>query len=783
VESAAGKWSNEGRLPVFSGSEAVNRTAAGVAVGVGMLVMGVYVLLPRESVAGAFVFLGVQYAAAALILWRLARDRAQLPRYWALVPVVLLVYVASSTAWYLGQLAFGLELPFPSLADAGFLVAYAGLAAFLVAVTNQRERENVTKGRAALLDALILATAACSLLYFFALDAQLDEGGADGLTRAVAIAYPAITAVLLGLAGRLVISLGTTTAELLLAIGLTGELVADAVYGHRSAAGELVFGEPYFLGWMVAYTALAALALHPGLAQLTRPVRRPISSRLALLPVMLPAAVTPLLLALSALDGPKHDTVPVLLVACGITVCLIFVRLALLSGDLALQRRLSDQLADLAHTQERLAQEDPLTGVGNRIRLARALEHPAARRRAHALLIVDVDDFKAVNDTFGHTTGDQLLRRLAALLREVARPQDLVVRLGGDEFGVLLPDADEDDARALAERFLAALESPLDLEGRTLYARASVGVAAAAPGVGAEVLLRHADVAMYAIKTGEEPPGLAVFNPARHRRVIENLALASELGSALARDELRLEYQPIVELASGRIVGCEALLRWQHPRHGRVPPIRFIPLAERTGLIGPIGLWVLETACRQAARWSTTLEAPPYVSVNLSPLQFADPAFVEQVRDILDRTGLEHTQLVVELTETAMANEVDQVHGPLAELRQMGIRVYTDDFGTGYSSLGQLRSLPLDGVKIDRSFVAEITSSGAQWSMAITIVRMLRNLGLMATVEGVENGTQVAQVRSLGCTYGQGFHFARPIPSERIDGLLREREAEGAEAG
>jgi diguanylate cyclase (GGDEF)-like protein len=754
------------------------RPGAGPSAGVtvaGLALTLLYFVLPRGSLAQAIVFLAVLCGATALLFARLWAERARVPRHWVLLVAALAIYVTATLVWYLAPEAFGRELPFLSLADGAYFLAYALLAVFLVVLTHRRERDSATRGRAAVVDALILAIAASSVLFFFVLDPQIDGHATSELAITAAVAYVGLTSLLFGLAARLVIgSVDATPAERMVAIGIGAELIADVAYGYQSAAGSFAFGGLGFLGWLVCYTMLGAVAAHPDLAQVGRSVPRPLGSRAALLPAMLIAAVTPLVMALVGFEGSQRDTVPVLLVACAVTVCLVVVRLALLSGDLTLQRRLSEQLADLAHSHERLVREDPLTGVANRAGLARALQEPGARRRGHALMVVDIDDFKAINDTFGHDVGDAVLRNVARRLQQVVRDGDLVVRLGGDEFGALLPAADEHAARDVAERFMASLEEPLDLTGRTLYARASVGLAAAGPGVGADVLLRHADVAMYAIKSGDEPPGVAVFNPARHHLVIENLALASELGSALARRELRLVYQPIVEMASGRTVGCEALLRWRHPRHGDVDPGRFIPLAERTGLIVPIGLWVLENACRQARRWAAAIEAPPYVSVNLSPLQLTDPSFLEQVTDVLDRTGLEHTQLVVELTETAMAAEIQQLAGPLTALRRMGIRVYMDDFGTGYSSLGQLRSLPLDGVKIDRSFVAEITSSGAQWSMAITIVRMLRNLGLVATVEGVENGTQVAQVRSLGCAYGQGFHFARPLPAAQIDAILKD---------
>jgi diguanylate cyclase (GGDEF)-like protein len=406
---------------------------------------------------------------------------------------------------------------------------------------------------------------------------------------------------------------------------------------------------------------------------------------------------------------------------------------------------------------------DGLTGLGNRVRLAQlGDESPSS---GWVLVDIDLDDFKGINDTFGHTTGDLVLQAVADLLRGVAGPEDVLLRLGDDEFGVLLRDADEAAGRDLARRFLDQLEAGVETGGHSIYVRASVAIAAAAAGEALASALPRADASMYRAKASHNGENVSVFDPDRDRRVLDDFALGSELRGALARDEFILHYQPIIEIGTRHTVGFEALVRWHRPGLGLVSPATFIPLAERSGLMPELGQWILEQACREANEWRAQHGEFPYVSVNLSVHQLQDQRFTTRFRTALDAAGLPPERLIVEVTETVMASESDAISAPLEELRRLGVRVYVDDFGTGYSSLGYIRDLPLDGVKLDRAFTRDLTTSADAWALARAIVALFQDLKLAVTAEGIESAAQLAQLRSLGCVHAQGFYFARPGPA------------------
>jgi diguanylate cyclase (GGDEF)-like protein len=409
---------------------------------------------------------------------------------------------------------------------------------------------------------------------------------------------------------------------------------------------------------------------------------------------------------------------------------------------------------------------DGLTGLGNRVRLAQIGDE--APSSDWVLVVIDLDDFKGINDTFGHATGDLVLQSVAVLLREVAGPEDVLLRLGDDEFGVLLRDAGEEAGRALASRFLAGLEGGVETSGYPIYVRASVAVAAAAVGEPLASALRRADASMYRAKSTQNADKISVFDPDRDRRVLEDCALGSELRGALVRGEFILHYQPIIEIGTRRTLGFEALVRWHRPGLGLVSPATFIPLAERSGLMPELGQWILEQACREANEWRAERGEIPYVSVNLSVHQLQDPDFAARFTSALAAAGLPADRLIVEVTETVLATESAAICPPLEELRRLGVRVYVDDFGTGYSSLGYIRDLPLDGVKLDRAFTRDLTTSADAWALARAIVALFQELKLAVTAEGIESAAQLAQLRSLGCVHAQGYYFARPGPAHTI---------------
>jgi diguanylate cyclase (GGDEF)-like protein len=421
------------------------------------------------------------------------------------------------------------------------------------------------------------------------------------------------------------------------------------------------------------------------------------------------------------------------------------------------------------------ALHDGLTGLANRVlfrdRVIHALEKSRGRDgRAFGILFIDLDDFKVLNDTLGHARGDDVLVAAAARVGASLRPSDTAARLGGDEFAVLLDDVgDEETALSIAIRLADALREPLDLGDASPRIAASIGVALSGTP---DDLLRNADVAMYAAKSSSR--GRAeLFRSALRAEAAARSDLAALLRGAEQRGELRLDYQPIVELAGGAVVGLEALVRWQMPDRPLMMPGQFIDLAEETGDIVPMGRWILREACRQTREWQVRLELPRLeVSVNLSARQFQEHDLVESVRSILQETGLPAQSLTLEITESGLMQRTSGTIGRLTELRALGLHLAIDDFGTGYSSLSYLERFPVDILKIDRSFIASISPAGERPAIARAIVDLGRTLNLKVVAEGIEQLDQAEWLVSLGCPLGQGYLFSRPMGVDATEAFL-----------
>jgi diguanylate cyclase (GGDEF)-like protein len=426
----------------------------------------------------------------------------------------------------------------------------------------------------------------------------------------------------------------------------------------------------------------------------------------------------------------------------------------------------------------RHAFNDSLTGLPNRALLLDRLELALARAERSdydvTVLFLDLDGFKPVNDSLGHLAGDRLLIEVARRLKDCLRRGDTAARLGGDEFAILLGDlSDAERARSVAEKILEKLAEPFTLLGRELFVSASIGIASGLEEP--EDLLRNADVAMYRAK-GEGGGRFETFDRAMHAEVVERLDLEADLRRALERDELVLHYQPIVDLASGLVEGVEALVRWNHPSRGLLPPVEFVPLAERSGLVVPLGRWVLQAACLQAAQWQALhgVEAPSWVSVNLSGNHLLDPRLVDDVTRALEHAGLEPARLMIEITETVIVHDVGLAVERLEQLKQLGVRLAIDDFGTGYSSLRYVGRFPVDFLKIAKPFVDGI-SDESDGALVETIVRLGRSLRLRTIAEGIEHREQHQRLVALGSALGQGYLFARPLTVASLDELIRAR--------
>ncbi len=444
---------------------------------------------------------------------------------------------------------------------------------------------------------------------------------------------------------------------------------------------------------------------------------------------------------------------------------------------------------ELAHA----AVHDQLTGLPNRAmfmeHLERALLRAERDRRHVALFFLDLDRFKHVNDGLGHDAGDRLLQRVAARLQSAVRPGDLLARFGGDEFTLVCEVRTEDEAVTIAERLKESLVQPVGDADHEQFVSVSIGVAvstgeATHPGL----LLRCADIAMYQAKDAG-PAQIAVYSGDDELATVRNLRTSNELHRAIERSELVLHYQPFVDLRDHSLVGAEALVRWQHPTRGLLPPGEFVDLAEENGLIVPLGTWVLREACRQGAAWAAarpggrTEASNAYLSVNVSPRQLAEPGFIDEVATILGETGMAPEQLWLEITEGAILRDPDTAVATLRALRSLGVHLAIDDFGTGYSSLGYLKQLPVEVLKIDRGFVANLEGDADDKAIVQAVIALGRSLGIGVIAEGIERPAQAAELLSMGCHLAQGFHYGRPTPAAAIGRCLPDRVADWIQPG
>jgi diguanylate cyclase (GGDEF)-like protein/PAS domain S-box-containing protein len=455
--------------------------------------------------------------------------------------------------------------------------------------------------------------------------------------------------------------------------------------------------------------------------------------------------------------------------------------------DISERKQFEEQLSHQAF-------HDSITGLANRAlfrdRVLHAIERQQRDHKPVAVLFMDLDDFKTVNDSMGHAAGDQLLNEVGERLRGQLRAADTAARLGGDEFAILLEDGgDGIQAVEVADRIMAAFDDPFTIDDKEFYVRGSLGIAlsdaemeASAGEEGAEELLRNADVAMYMAK--ENGKGrYQMFEPAMHETALKRLELKADLQRAMDHDEFTLHYQPVMELETGRVSGVEALIRWIHPTRGMVPPLDFIPLAEETGLIVPIGRWVLRTACEEAKRLQIEYSGMSlHMAVNLSARQVQRPEIVDDVRTILEETRLDPSLLILEITESVMMQDMELSIARLTELKDLGVQLAIDDFGTGYSSLNYVRRFPVDILKVDKSFIDGVSEGGEASALTAAVIELASILNLKPVAEGIERADQLQRLLELHCDLGQGFLFAKPLQTEDLRAMLNERVQMQAEA-
>ena len=609
-------------------------------------------------------------------------------------------------------------------------------------------------------DGLAVAAATAILLWEFLVVPRLGAAGNPDDAAVSLVVFVLLQAVLVAVGGRLMF-VGTVrvpAAWLLFGtvpIGLASSIVEIIIVpeGAPAHAGPIEFAFIFY------FACLGLAALHPSMVELTRPAPPDAAN----LPYARLAA-----LGLALVTSPL-----VILRRGGFGLTALLPAVAGLLLTLIVCWRLGQLLAERDRGRRELAYQafhDALTGLPNRAMLTARLEGGRRREHALAVLLLDLDGFKAVNDSLGHDAGDQLLMVVAERLRQCVRPGDLVARLGGDEFVILLDErAGRDEAVGVAERVLGRLAEPVAVDGRELPVRTSVGIAlgAAAGADAGQDLLRDADTAMYYAKR-QGTHRWRLFEPAMRDDAVERLTMEADLQLALEREEFVLRYQPVIELGGGAIVGAEALLRWRHPTRGLLLPARFLSLVEELGLMVPLGARVLQQACAAAAQWPLPLG----VSVNISATQLADPGLVAQVNDVLTSTGLPPRRLTLELTESLLVGDTRHNLTTLAELRGLGVRLAIDDFGTGYSSLAYLRQFPVDQLKIDKSFVDGIPGDREASALAEAILSLAAALRLQPVAEGVETPAQLEALRALRCPLAQGELFASPLPEDELLALL-----------
>ncbi|WP_436530349.1 putative bifunctional diguanylate cyclase/phosphodiesterase [Actinoplanes sp. HUAS TT8] len=720
-------------------------------------------LVPDDTLPAKIYVNTVGVSSVLMTFLGIFRNRPEHRGPWLLFACGMALLVSGDITYDITELRLG-EYPYPSWADAMYLCAYPFL---LVPGMIRLSRGNRDRDRGGLIDAAVISTGIGLIYWVFVVGPTLGDAGTPILERFVTIGYPLCDVMLTAAAARMFTRPENRTPSLrLLGLGSCIMLTCDLIYTAASSTAEYTGG---FVdsGFLMAYICWGASALHPSMRQ--RPQTGIDPHRVGGRRLTVLAACTLLAPGLLFLQGAKD---PADIAWAGIGTGAVVLFLLVLSRTWGFVKQVQRQAGKL----EDLAMHDELTGLANRRGFERQLTTALATGAPHVLLL-DLNGFKAVNDRFGHAVGDELLVVIAHRVADTLPEGALVARMGGDEFAVLLParahdvlPAARDRCDQLAERLHTAIRFPVHAGGQDLLVGASIGIAGSDDPLDRTLdqvldqgeMLRRADVAMYAAKA-DGGRHHRWYAPDLDTQAGEEARLGADLRVALTGGQFHLVYQPIVELPTGTVLAVESLIRWQHPDRGLVSPIDFIPVAERNGLIIELGQWILRTACAQYRTWQSRGVAPKHVGVNVSARQLAEPGFVDSVAAILSETGMSPHHLVVEITETTVFGggvAVRAVH----ELHELGIAIALDDFGTGHSSLGVLQTVPVKILKVDKSFVENVTVSDRHSVIASSLIQLTSGLGLIAVAEGVETPEQAAELHRLGYRRAQGYHFGRPVP-------------------
>ena len=755
--------------------DARNRWLAAAIVLGGMAVGGA--ILPRPLPGDLLVIPSL--LLGAVVLARAVRDpKLASRRAWIALTVGVLILVPGLTAVGLGAVTVADIAMSPAR-----VVGYVALALGCLGLIRE---DDPHANRDIVIDALILSTAAAMISWYALIQPRLAAGLIDNWAGAVvALAYPAADSAVLFLAAMaLWRQRSLAPYQWLVVLALVCNTATDVGLFHGYTFVGHRTGQPTDLGLLLVVPLLAAAVLHPS-ARVAYGIRPRLRGRSAL-GVRIVVVASSLLIApavLLAWAVAELETVHEAVAPQGAPSIEIEIAIGMLFMAALVSVRLLGALAGVAHAirirdelegeLNRQAHSDALTLLPNRIAFGAQLDLALARQHPPvAVLFCDLDDFRTVNDTLGHAAGDELLVAAADRLRQAVGSGDMAARLGGDEFAVLVADVDPAaHADDVAQRILQAMAEPFEIGGATVAVSVSIGIAMGADGATAADLMQDADIAMYLAKADGKARSRR-FGHGMRAQVAERVAFQVDLAEAIDRGALRLVYQPIVSLDAQATVGAEALLRWDHPQRGAVPPLVFVPLAEQTGLIVPLGRWVLATACRQMCAWlDHGAAADAQISVNVSPVQLVHPGFVDDVRAVLGETGLAPANLMLEITESALVDP-DRAGRVLLELRDLGVRIAVDDFGTGYSAMSYLATFPIDVLKIDRSFIEAMARDRQGPALVTTIVHLARNLQLDTVAEGIEDETQLRSLVAMGCRFGQGYLLGRPMDAEAVGAML-----------
>ncbi len=773
--------------PVELGVSALRRF--GATAGIAAILLGLFLIWmashPGDHRSTTDIDVVVKLAVAALaaascfVFGRRASPQVRLAWMWTGAFATVWAVGAAVLTWY--DFARNRTVPFPSAADAGFLVALP-LAAIGALLFSSVPGLGVSRARM-LLDGIIVAGSLLIVSWATALGTVYHSGSGSVFSQAVGLAYP-ISDVIVATVAISVLAQGRSRQRVplvLLVVGLLCLTVGDSSLAYLSHIASFRYATLVDASRVGGFLLVALAPVWPPerITTARDEVEGPSPWQVAL-----PYLFVALAIFAAVLKGTQSSHVDLFDLIDGLCVmAAVLTRLVLtLVENLRLTSQMRHAVTTLRANQVELvhyALHDSLTGLPNRVLFGDRIEHALARRssptRRAAVMLCDLDSFKDVNDTLGHPSGDEVLIAAADRLSSCVRPADTVARIGGDEFAILIDDASGvDEVASVAARVCSAMRTPFTVAGRDFIVQVSVGIAMANQyDTRSEKLLQDADVALYATKDagGDD---YTFFEPRLGKAYVDRLGLQAELSAALEKGELFMEYQPVVELASGHTVGVEALLRWRHPRRGVLKPVDFLPVAENSGIAVQIGTWALGEALQQLRGWRqrTPAAAHLWTAVNVSARQLASGDLVSAVSKAIDASGLEPESLHIELTESAVIDLVDWSLVVLRDLKKLGAALEIDDFGTGYSSLAYLKQLPIDGVKIDRVFVDGLGTDGRDAVIIEAVVSLAHALQLKVATAGVETSRQFEWLRTLGCDYGQGYQWSSPLSAADLERWL-----------